>query len=65
MKDDLTKKALDYHRFPQPGKISVTPTKPAFTQEDLSLCYTPGVAEPVKEIVQDPFPLIIIRAKAI
>lgn len=54
MKDDLRKKALDYHSLPLPGKISITPTKPAITQEDLSLCYTPGVAEPVMEIVNNP-----------
>lgn len=45
--------ALDYHALPIPGKISIAPTKPAATQYDLSLCYTPGVAEPVKEIVRD------------
>lgn len=52
--DDLRKKALVYHSLPLPGKISISPTKPAITQEDLSLCYTPGVAEPVKEIANNP-----------
>lgn len=51
---DPTQAALDYHRFPVPGKISVTSTKATMTQEDLALCYTPGVAEPVKEIARDP-----------
>jgi malate dehydrogenase (oxaloacetate-decarboxylating)(NADP+) len=46
--------ALDYHRRGRPGKISVTPTKPLATQRDLSLAYTPGVAEPVLEIERDP-----------
>jgi malate dehydrogenase (oxaloacetate-decarboxylating)(NADP+) len=53
MKKDLRKAALDYHSLPVPGKISVISTKPTATQEDMSLCYTPGVAEPVKEIVED------------
>lgn len=54
MANDLRKAALDYHSFPTPGKISVISTKPTETQLDLSLCYTPGVAEPVKEIALDP-----------
>lgn len=53
MTDELRKAALKYHAFPTPGKISVTPTKPTATQYDLSLCYTPGVAVPVKEIERD------------
>ena len=36
--------ALDYHRYPSPGKISVTPTKVLSNQRDLSLAYSPGVA---------------------
>jgi len=40
----LTKLALDYHAYPTPGKISVTPTKPLANQDDLSLAYSPGVA---------------------
>jgi malate dehydrogenase (oxaloacetate-decarboxylating)(NADP+) len=46
--------ALDYHSQGRPGKISVTITKPCKTQRDLSLAYTPGVAEPCREIEQDP-----------
>jgi malate dehydrogenase (oxaloacetate-decarboxylating)(NADP+) len=53
MSEDLIKAALDYHRFPIAGKISIVPTKATITQKDLSLCYTPGVAEPVKEIAKD------------
>ena len=48
------KDALDYHEFPIPGKLSVTPTKPCKTADDLALAYTPGVAEPVLEIANDP-----------
>lgn len=54
MTDHLHKLALDYHSLPTPGKISVTPTKSAMTQDDLSLCYTPGVAVPVLEIAKNP-----------
>ncbi len=46
--------ALAYHASPSPGKISITPTKPCLTQLDLSLAYTPGVAEPCLEIARDP-----------
>jgi len=46
--------ALDYHRRGRPGKIAVVPTKPLATQRDLSLAYTPGVAEPVLEIERLP-----------
>jgi malate dehydrogenase (oxaloacetate-decarboxylating)(NADP+) len=52
--DDLKKRALDYHQFPVPGKLSVESSKPCSTQDDLSLAYTPGVAEPVREIHADP-----------
>src|ERR1019366_544495 len=48
------KDALDYHRQGRKGKIEVNPTKPCRTQWDLSLAYTPGVAEPCKEIQKDP-----------
>ncbi|TFW69747.1 malate dehydrogenase [Methylotenera oryzisoli] len=51
--DDLRKRALDYHQFPKPGKLSVESSKSCTTQDDLSLAYTPGVAEPVREIHAD------------
>jgi malate dehydrogenase (oxaloacetate-decarboxylating)(NADP+) len=51
---DLKKKALDYHRLPKPGKLSVESSKPCSTQADLSLAYTPGVAQPVLEIAKNP-----------
>ncbi len=47
------KDALDYHADGRPGKIAIRPTKPLQTQRDLSLAYTPGVAEPCLEIAQD------------
>ncbi len=43
-------KSLKYHSFPLPGKIEVCPTKSCISQEELSLAYTPGVAEASKEI---------------
>jgi malate dehydrogenase (oxaloacetate-decarboxylating)(NADP+) len=46
--------ALAYHLGARPGKIEVTPTKPCRTQRDLSLAYTPGVAEPCLEIAKEP-----------
>ena len=46
--------ALDYHRYPRPGKISVTPTKVLSNQRDLSLAYSPGVAAACDAIVEDP-----------
>ncbi len=46
--------ALDYHRYPRPGKISVTPTKVLTNQRDLSLAYSPGVAAACDAIVEDP-----------
>jgi malate dehydrogenase (oxaloacetate-decarboxylating)(NADP+) len=47
-------KALAYHCEGRPGKIKVVPTKPTATQEDLSLAYSPGVAEPCREIAKNP-----------
>eukprot|EP01037_Dinobryon_pediforme_P035911 gene35911-42574_t len=46
--------ALEYHEFPTPGKISVTPTKLLTNQRDLSLAYSPGVAAACEEIGADP-----------
>ncbi len=45
---------LNYHKFPRPGKLEVIPSKPCFTQNELSIAYTPGVAEPCKIIEKDP-----------
>ncbi|HEY9136410.1 MAG TPA: malic enzyme-like NAD(P)-binding protein [Pseudomonadales bacterium] len=54
MSDELKKAALEYHSSPRPGKLSVEITKPTVTARDLSLAYSPGVAEPVREIAKDP-----------
>ena len=54
MDEALRKAALDYHEFPQPGKISVTPNKQLSNQRDLALAYSPGVAAPCEEIARDP-----------
>ncbi|MDE7346904.1 MAG: hypothetical protein K2N48_09240 [Muribaculaceae bacterium] len=53
MEDDLKKAALNYHRYPRPGKTEVVPTKPYDTPEDLALAYSPGVAYPCLEIKDD------------
>ncbi|WP_277632196.1 NADP-dependent malic enzyme [Avrilella dinanensis] len=52
-KDSKRREALLYHAKPAPGKISIVPTKPTSSQRDLSLAYSPGVAEPCLEIVKD------------
>ncbi|MGL6044883.1 MAG: NADP-dependent malic enzyme, partial [Vogesella sp.] len=54
MDEQLRLAALDFHQFPQPGKIQVAPTKPLATQRDLALAYSPGVAAPCDAIVEDP-----------
>ncbi|OMQ32272.1 malic enzyme-like NAD(P)-binding protein [Pseudomonas putida] len=54
MTTDFKKAALDYHEFPTPGKISIELTKPADTAAQLALAYSPGVAEPVREIAKNP-----------
>ncbi|OOF29312.1 malic enzyme-like NAD(P)-binding protein [Salinivibrio sp. IB872] len=54
MSDDKRQQALDYHAYPTPGKISVELSKPADSAADLALAYSPGVAEPVREIAQNP-----------
>ncbi|HEX7982149.1 MAG TPA: NADP-dependent malic enzyme [Duganella sp.] len=54
IRQQLRVAALEYHEFPTPGKISVTPTKQLTNQRDLALAYSPGVAAPCEEIVIDP-----------
>ncbi len=54
MTNTLKEDALRYHAEPRPGKIATAITKPTATQRDLSLAYSPGVAEPVREIHKDP-----------
>src|SRR5262245_11819035 len=53
MDQNLREAALEYHRLPTPGKISVVPTKAMATQRDLALAYSPGVAEPCLVIAKD------------
>lgn len=53
-KDTFKQRALDYHEFPRPGKLGITVSKPFTTSEELSLAYSPGVAEPVRKIAQNP-----------
>ncbi|MFQ5582603.1 MAG: NADP-dependent malic enzyme [Mariprofundaceae bacterium] len=52
-KDAMREEALEYHRSPTPGKISIHPTKSCLTQRDLALAYTPGVAAPCLEIERE------------
>jgi len=54
MSDELRKSALDYHRYPRPGKLAILATKPLANQRDLSLAYSPGVAMACEEIATDP-----------
>ncbi|MDR3430446.1 MAG: NADP-dependent oxaloacetate-decarboxylating malate dehydrogenase [Rouxiella aceris] len=63
MDDQLKQSALDFHEFPVPGKIQVSPTKPLATQRDLALAYSPGVAAPCLEIEKDPLAAYKYTAK--
>jgi malate dehydrogenase (oxaloacetate-decarboxylating)(NADP+) len=54
MAEDLDDRALDYHRYPTPGKLAIAATKPLGTQHDLALAYSPGVAAACMAIVADP-----------
>ena len=54
MKKSFKKEALQFHSDGRPGKLEITPTKPLTTQRDLSLAYSPGVAEPCLAIEADP-----------
>ncbi|MEX2424031.1 MAG: malic enzyme-like NAD(P)-binding protein, partial [Acidimicrobiia bacterium] len=54
MSESTFSEALDYHQRGRPGKLEIRPTKPTATQADLSLAYSPGVAEPCLAIAADP-----------
>src|SRR5271169_2502014 len=54
MEEQLRRAALEYHRLPTPGKISIAATKQLTNQRDLALAYSPGVAAACEEIVRDP-----------
>jgi malate dehydrogenase (oxaloacetate-decarboxylating)(NADP+) len=56
--------ALEYHRLPRPGKISVLPTKSLTSQRDLGLAYSPGVAAACEEIVRDPAQAMALTSRA-
>jgi malate dehydrogenase (oxaloacetate-decarboxylating)(NADP+) len=62
--NSLREAALDYHRLPRPGKISVTPTKGLINQLDLSLAYSPGVAYACTAIAQDPSQAATLTSRA-
>jgi malate dehydrogenase (oxaloacetate-decarboxylating)(NADP+) len=55
--------ALDYHRWPTPGKLAVEPTKPMASQRDLALAYSPGVAAACEAIVADPAAALDLTAR--
>ncbi|EIJ68090.1 NADP-dependent malic enzyme [Pasteurella bettyae] len=63
MDKQLRQTALDFHQFPVPGKIEVTPTKSLATQRDLALAYSPGVAEPCLAIKDEPMDAYKYTAK--
>ncbi|MGB0514161.1 MAG: hypothetical protein ACPGJE_04895, partial [Wenzhouxiangellaceae bacterium] len=55
MSNKLNEQALEYHRYPVPGKIKITPTKALTTQKDLALAYSPGVAAAsIQEMMPNP-----------
>ena len=64
MAEDLREAALAYHRYPKPGKLEVTATKPLANQHDLALAYSPGVAAACEAIVEDPAEASQLTARA-
>jgi len=64
MEESLKQAALDYHRFPRPGKIAITATKGLVNQRDLALAYSPGVAAACDEIVRDPAQVSSLTSRA-
>ena len=62
-KDKFREQALDYHRYPVPGKIRITPTKALTTQKDLALAYSPGVAAASEEIADQPLKALDYTAR--
>ncbi|MEW6293819.1 MAG: NADP-dependent malic enzyme [Pseudomonadota bacterium] len=64
MDETLRRAALDYHLYPRPGKIAVTPTKALTNQSDLSLAYSPGVAAACEEIERDPATAALYTSRA-
>jgi len=64
MTDELRQAALNYHRHPKPGKLTIEATKPMTTQRDLELAYSPGVAAACAEIVADPAAAASLTSRA-
>ncbi len=64
MDEQLKKSALEYHRLPRPGKISIFPIKQLTNQRDLALAYSPGVAAACEEIVRDPREAMTLTSRA-
>src|SRR5580692_8429833 len=63
VKEAFKKRALDYHEFPVPGKLSVVATKQLLNQSDLALAYSPGVASACEAIVEDPLNVFRFTAR--
>ena len=64
MDEELRKSALEYHRLPRPGKVSILPTKQLTNQRDLALAYSPGVAIACEEIKRDPEQAVHLTSRA-
>jgi malate dehydrogenase (oxaloacetate-decarboxylating)(NADP+) len=64
MDEELRNNALEYHRVPRAGKISILPTKQLVNQRDLALAYSPGVAVACEEIKRDPAEAVSLTARA-
>jgi len=64
LEEQLKKSALEYHRLPKPGKISILPIKQLTNQRDLALAYSPGVAAACEEIVRDPAEAMTLTSRA-
>jgi malate dehydrogenase (oxaloacetate-decarboxylating)(NADP+) len=64
MDEQLVRSALDYHRFPTPGKISILPTKGLTNQRDLALAYSPGVAAACTAIAENPLEASNLTSRA-
>ncbi len=64
MVSKIYQSALDYHRFPTPGKLEVIATKPLANQRDLALAYSPGVAAACEEIVKDEMQVASLTSRA-
>ena len=63
MAEDLRENALEYHRFPTPGKLAIVATKPLANQRDLALAYSPGVAAACEAITADPSEVFRLTAR--